>query len=71
MIYTLSERETEVLELMAGGLTTTEIAGKLYLSTETIKTHRTKIVYKLDARNGLNAVIKAIKMGLLNLNSVA
>ena len=45
----LSGRETEVLELIAEGLTNTQVADKLFLSTHTITTHRKNIMSKLGS----------------------
>jgi DNA-binding NarL/FixJ family response regulator len=61
----LSEREEEVLRLLAGGATTREIAGQLYLSAYTIKDHIKSIYRKLGARNRADAVLRAERVGLL------
>jgi DNA-binding CsgD family transcriptional regulator len=47
----LSERELEVLRLLARGLSNAEIAGKLYLSDTTVKSHVARILAKLDLRD--------------------
>lgn len=52
----LSTRETEVLKLTAEGLTTKEIAQKLFLSPNTIESHRRSMIKKAQVRN-MNAVI--------------
>jgi LuxR family maltose regulon positive regulatory protein len=52
----LAPREKEVLELMAEGFTNQEIAGKLFLSLNTVKFYSTAIYDKLGAKNRANAV---------------
>jgi DNA-binding NarL/FixJ family response regulator len=61
----LSKRELEVLELLAQGRTTTQIAGDLFVSENTVKTHVRHILEKLDASNRAEAVSKASQMGLI------
>ncbi len=61
----LSEREREVLALMAEGLTNPEIAGQLHLSPHTIKEHTSSLYRKLEVRNRTEAVQKAQRLGLL------
>lgn len=61
----LSSKETEVLELISGGLTTKEIAEKLYVSTRTIETHRANIIKKLDVKNTAQLIKKAVKLKLI------
>jgi DNA-binding NarL/FixJ family response regulator len=63
---TLSAREEEVLALLADGLGTGEIASKLYLSESTAKTHITHIYQKLGAANRAQALVTAMRMGLLD-----
>jgi DNA-binding NarL/FixJ family response regulator len=53
----LTEREREVLDLLARGLTNPEIAGRLYITTSTTKVHVRHILHKLGARNRLQAVL--------------
>src|SRR5882757_2356462 len=55
----LSARELEVLQLMAEGLSNQEIAGRLFLSLNTIKTHSSNIFEKLDVRRRTQAVEQA------------
>ena len=59
-------REEEVLALLADGLGTGEIAGRLYLSESTAKTHITHIYQKLGAANRAQALVTAMRMGLLD-----
>jgi LuxR family maltose regulon positive regulatory protein len=61
----LSEREVEVLRLVAAGLSNREIADKLYLSPGTIKTHVHNICGKLGANNRTQAVGRARDLGLI------
>lgn len=56
----LSNRETEVLSLIAEGLTTQEISNKLFLSVFTIETHRKNLLTKLNARNMVSLIKIAI-----------
>ncbi|MGI8714820.1 MAG: LuxR C-terminal-related transcriptional regulator [Solirubrobacteraceae bacterium] len=61
----LSEREREVLGLIASGSTNREIAQTLYLSPHTVKEHTSALYRKLNARNRAEAVQRAQRMGLL------
>jgi LuxR family maltose regulon positive regulatory protein len=61
----LTEREMEVLRLMAAGLTNREIAQNLVISPETVKRHGSSIYGKLDAGNRTQAVSRARELGLL------
>jgi DNA-binding NarL/FixJ family response regulator len=63
---TLSAREEEVLVLLAEGLGTGEIAARLFLSESTAKTHITHIYQKLGAANRAQALVTAMRMGLLS-----
>jgi DNA-binding NarL/FixJ family response regulator len=62
----LSAREDEVLALLADGLGTSEIAGSLYMSESTAKTHITHIYQKLGATNRAQALVAAMRLGLLD-----
>lgn len=62
----LSGREEEVLALLADGLGTGEIAGKLYMSESTAKTHITHIYQKLGAANRAQALVAAMRLGILD-----
>jgi DNA-binding NarL/FixJ family response regulator len=62
----LSGREEEVLALLADGLGTSEIAGSLYMSDSTAKTHITHIYQKLGAANRAQALVAAMRLGLLD-----
>ncbi len=61
----LTEREREVLELIAAGSTNREIAEMLYLSPYTVKEHTSALYRKLGARNRAEAVLRAQRIGLL------
>jgi LuxR family maltose regulon positive regulatory protein len=61
----LSEREMEVLALIAAGESNQEIAAKLFVSTSTVKTHVNNLFRKLQARSRTQAVARATEMNLL------
>jgi len=62
----LTEREREVFALVAEGLTTQEIAGRLVLSPRTVEVHRTRFMQKLKLRNQTELVRLAIKKGIIS-----
>ena len=61
----LSEREREVLALLATGQTNAEVAGALFISVGTVKSHSANIYRKLEAKNRTEAVAKARELDLL------
>ena len=63
--YPLSDRELEVLALLAEGFSNQEIAEKLIISLGTVKAHSSNIYRKLDVRNRAQAVIAARELKLL------
>ena len=65
LIEPLSEREREVLRLIANGSSNREIAGKLCLAEGTVKNHITNILAKLGVRDRTQAALKAVEFGLL------
>lgn len=64
----LSDRELEVLNCLADGQTTQQIAGCLFISENTVKTHIRHILEKLEASNRTEAVSKAIQLKLIQKN---
>lgn len=63
----ITRREAEVLQLVADGLSTTEVAARLYISVKTVKNHLASIYAKLDARDRTQAVVRAVRMGIVHL----
>ncbi|RDI13121.1 response regulator transcription factor [Flavobacterium sp. AG291] len=61
----ISKRELEVLQLMADGLSNQEIAEKLFVSLNTVKTHSSKVYEKLEVKRRTQAVEKAKKYGII------
>ena len=61
----LSAREHQVLELISYGLTSVDIAGRLFVSENTIEYHRKSLFAKLGVRNAAHLVGKAYRSGLL------
>lgn len=64
----LTSREVHVLELLAKARTTTEIANELSLSQHTVRNHLRQVLTKLQARNQLEAVVIAIREGLVTID---
>lgn len=61
----ISRRELEVLQLIAEGLSNQEIAGRLYVSLNTVKTHSSRIFEKLDVKRRTQAIEKAKRLSLI------
>ena len=64
----LSAREVEVLQMFADGCSTVEVGQRLYISAKTVKNHLASIYEKLDARDRTQAVLTAVRMGIIRLN---
>ena len=64
---TISAREEEVLQLVADGLALPEVAAALFISVKTVKNHLASIYAKLDARDRTQAVLRAVRMGIIRL----
>jgi DNA-binding NarL/FixJ family response regulator len=64
-IRSLTDRETTILQLIAAGMSNTEIGNRLFLSESTIKTHVGRIFAKIQARDRVQAVVIAYETGLV------
>ena len=64
----ITKREEEVLQLIADGCSTPEVAEQLYISQKTVKNHLASIYQKLDARDRTQAVLQAVRMGIVHLD---
>jgi ATP/maltotriose-dependent transcriptional regulator MalT len=62
----LSSREVEVLQLMAEGLSNAEIADRLFISLNTVKTHSARLFEKLDVKRRTQAVEKAKRLNMIH-----
>ena len=67
----LTERETEVLRLIATGMTNAEIAAHLVVSVETVRTHVSRMLAKMGARDRTQAVVIAYQVGIVPLGPLA
>ncbi len=68
LISPLTARETEILNYIAQGYLNKQIAAKLEISEQTIKNHVTSILRKLNANARTEAVVVAIKQGLISID---
>lgn len=64
----VTKREVEVLQLIADGCSTPEVAERLYISQKTVKNHLASIYHKLDARDRTQAVLQAVRLGIVRLS---
>lgn len=67
----LTERECCVLFYLALGLTNEEIADKIHISVHTVKAHLESIYYKLKVANRVQAAMKAVALGIVDLKAIA
>ena len=67
-VEVVTKREEEVLQLIADGCATPEVAERLYISQKTVKNHLASIYQKLDARDRTQAVLRAVRMGIVRLD---
>jgi DNA-binding NarL/FixJ family response regulator len=67
----ITKREEEVLQLIADGLSTQEVAERLYISLKTVKNHLASIYQKLDSRDRTQAVVRAVRMGIITIQPEA
>jgi DNA-binding NarL/FixJ family response regulator len=66
----LSPRETEILELLAQGLSNADIAQRLYLSEGTVRNYMSALFAKLDVSDRTQAVVVALRFGLVDINKL-
>lgn len=67
----ITRREEEVLQAVIDGCSTPEVAARLYLSQKTVKNHLASIYQKLDARDRTQAVLIALRLGIVELDRAA
>jgi DNA-binding CsgD family transcriptional regulator len=65
--WSLTQRELEVLQLLAEGATNSDIAARLFISPKTTKNHLAAIFHKLDVTNRTHALVRAVVMGLVSI----
>ena len=66
--HVITKREEEVLQRIADGCSTSEVAAQLFISQKTVKNHLASIYQKLDARDRTQAVLQAVRMGIVHLS---
>lgn len=65
--HALTRREVEVLRILAAGASTSQVASELYISAKTVKNHLAHIYKKLDAMDRTQAVLQAVRLGIVRL----
>lgn len=68
-LVTLTPRESEILGLLAQGLSVAQVSSRLYVSASTTKTHVAKVYEKLGAVNRTQAVMSAVRLGLVQVDA--
>ena len=66
----LTQRESEILSLVVNGLSNKGVANKLVIGDETVKTHVARVLAKLDVENRAQAIVQALKRGLVGLGEL-
>ena len=61
----ITRREKEILELISKGLTSQEISKALYISQNTVLSHRKNLIEKLAVRNSAHLIMKCVRLGML------
>lgn len=69
MQINITNREKEVLQLLAQGSTSRELASKLFISIETVRSHRKSLIRKLGVRTTGGLIFRGFELGLLNIAS--
>jgi DNA-binding NarL/FixJ family response regulator len=64
----ITRREAEVLQLIARGAATTEVADQLFISVKTVKNHLASVYQKLDSRDRTQAILQAVRLGIIALD---
>lgn len=67
-LVAITRREEELLRMMATGVSISEAASRLYISVKTVKNHLSSIYEKLDCHDRAQAVLKALRMGIIQLD---
>jgi two-component system, NarL family, response regulator DegU len=63
--FNLTSREIDVIKLLSLGLNNKEISEKLFISDRTVNTHRTNIMFKMNTKNAVELVVKALELKLI------
>ena len=64
----ITRREAEVLQLIARGAATTEVADQLFISVKTVKNHLASVYQKLESRDRTQAILQAVRLGIITLD---